>query len=158
MRDQAARIGATAAARYAETVHTALIEMRGTTAPRLLLELVCARMLLPDASNDSAALLQRLDRIERMQRLTGAGVGCGPRRHGGCGHGGCGHGGCGHGGRRSGAVRPRGASGRGTTVGGRGRNPGSRGSSGADGRTARIVAITGSAAGVGFGAGLGVGG
>ena len=71
MRDQAARIGATAAARYAETVHTALIEMRGTTAPRLLLELVCARMLLPDASTDSAALLQRLDRIERLQRLTG---------------------------------------------------------------------------------------
>ncbi len=70
MRDQAARIGTTAAARYAETVHTALIEMRGTTAPRLLLELVCARMLLPDASSDSAALLQRLDRIERMQRLT----------------------------------------------------------------------------------------
>ncbi len=74
MRDQAARIGTTAAARYAETVHTALIEMRGTTAPRLLLELVCARMLLPDASSDSAALLQRLDRIERMQRLTGSAV------------------------------------------------------------------------------------
>ena len=69
MRDQAARIGVSAAARYAEIVHTALIEMRGTTAPRLLLELVCARMLLPDASNDSSALLQRLERLERMQSL-----------------------------------------------------------------------------------------
>ena len=69
MRDQAARIGVTAAARYAETVHAALTEMRGTTAPRLLLELVCARMLLPDASADSSALLQRLERVERLQRM-----------------------------------------------------------------------------------------
>ena len=51
--------------RYAEIVHTALIEMRGTTSPRLVLELLCARMLLPDAAADSAALLQRLERLER---------------------------------------------------------------------------------------------
>ena len=51
--------------RFAEIVHTALIEMRGTTAPRLVLELLCARMLLPDASADAAALLQRLERLER---------------------------------------------------------------------------------------------
>ena len=51
--------------RYAEIVHTALIEMRGTTSPRLVLELLCARMLLPDAATDSAALLQRIERLER---------------------------------------------------------------------------------------------
>ena len=78
MVDQAARIGVSAAARYAEIVHTALTEMRGTTAPRLLLELVCARMLLPDASVDSAALLQRLERLERMQRLVASGSSPGP--------------------------------------------------------------------------------
>jgi DNA polymerase-3 subunit gamma/tau len=71
MADQALRIGAATAARYAEIVHTALTEMRGTTAPRLVLELVCARMLLPDASADSAALLQRLERLERRAQLTG---------------------------------------------------------------------------------------
>src|SRR5690606_13199217 len=38
---------------------------RGTTSPRLLLELICARMLLPGAEDSSAALLQRLERLER---------------------------------------------------------------------------------------------
>jgi DNA polymerase-3 subunit gamma/tau len=59
--------------RYAEILHAALIEMRGTTAPRLVLELVCARMLLPDASADSAALLQRLERLERRNELLDGG-------------------------------------------------------------------------------------
>jgi DNA polymerase III subunit gamma/tau len=68
MSDQAARLGTATLSRYADIVHTGLIEMRGTTSPRLLLELLCARMLLPAASADSAALLQRLERMER--RLT----------------------------------------------------------------------------------------
>ena len=42
--------------------------MRGTTAPRLLLELIAARMLLPGADDSHGALLQRLERMER--RLT----------------------------------------------------------------------------------------
>ena len=65
MADQALRLGGATLTRFAEIVHTALIEMRGTTSPRLVLELLCARMLLPDASADSAALLQRLERLER---------------------------------------------------------------------------------------------
>jgi DNA polymerase-3 subunit gamma/tau len=65
MADQSARIGPATLARNAEIVHTALIEMRGTTSPRLVLELLCARMLLPDAAADSAALLQRIERLER---------------------------------------------------------------------------------------------
>jgi DNA polymerase-3 subunit gamma/tau len=65
MADQSATIGAATLARNAEIVHTALIEMRGTTSPRLVLELLCARMLLPDAAADSAALLQRIERLER---------------------------------------------------------------------------------------------
>ncbi len=64
MRDQAARVGAGTLARYAEVVHAGLGEMRGATAPRLLLEVVCARLLLPSASDTEAALLQRLERIE----------------------------------------------------------------------------------------------
>ena len=50
--------------RYAEVVHAGLGEMRGATAPRLLLEVVCARLLLPSASDTESALLQRLERIE----------------------------------------------------------------------------------------------
>ncbi len=69
MVDQAARLGAGTLTRYAEIVHTALLEMRGTTSPRLVLELLCARMLLPDASADAAALLQRLERLERRNML-----------------------------------------------------------------------------------------
>ena len=64
MRDQAARIGAATLTRYAEVVHAGLGEMRGATAPRLLLEVVCARLLLPSASDTESALLQRVERIE----------------------------------------------------------------------------------------------
>ncbi|GJF11062.1 DNA polymerase III subunit gamma/tau [Mycolicibacterium cyprinidarum] len=64
MRDQAARLGAATLTRYAEVVHAGLGEMRGATAPRLLLEVVCARLLLPSASDTEAALLQRVERIE----------------------------------------------------------------------------------------------
>ena len=64
MRDQASRVGAATLTRYAEVVHAGLGEMRGATAPRLLLEVVCARLLLPSASDTEAALLQRIERIE----------------------------------------------------------------------------------------------
>ncbi|MDQ1319571.1 MAG: polymerase subunit gamma/tau [Actinomycetota bacterium] len=64
MRDQAARVGPATLARYAEVVHTGLGEMRGATAPRLLLEVMCARLLLPSASDTESALLQRIERIE----------------------------------------------------------------------------------------------
>jgi DNA polymerase-3 subunit gamma/tau len=71
MGDQAVRIGGATLTRYAEIVHTALIEMRGTTAPRLVLELLCARMMLPDAATDAAAVLQRVERLERRISVGG---------------------------------------------------------------------------------------
>jgi DNA polymerase-3 subunit gamma/tau len=64
MREQATRLGIGTLTRYAEVVHAGLGEMRGATAPRLLLEVVCARLLLPSASDTEAALLQRVERIE----------------------------------------------------------------------------------------------
>ncbi|EUA06227.1 DNA polymerase III, subunit gamma and tau [Mycobacterium kansasii 732] len=64
MRDQAARIGPATLTRYAEVVQAGLGEMRGATAPRLLLEVICARLLLPSASDAESALLQRVERIE----------------------------------------------------------------------------------------------
>ncbi|MCV6969885.1 DNA polymerase III subunits gamma/tau, partial [Mycobacterium bohemicum] len=64
MRDQAARIGPATLTRCAEVVQAGLGEMRGATAPRLLLEVVCARLLLPSASDAESALLQRVERIE----------------------------------------------------------------------------------------------
>ncbi|MGH3633413.1 MAG: DNA polymerase III subunits gamma/tau, partial [Mycobacterium sp.] len=64
MRDQSARLGPATLTRHAEVVQAGLGEMRGATAPRLLLEVICARLLLPSASDAEAALLQRLERIE----------------------------------------------------------------------------------------------
>jgi DNA polymerase-3 subunit gamma/tau len=71
MTAQVERIGGATLSRYAEMLHTGLTEMRGATAPRLLLELLCARMLLPAASDAEAALLQRLERLERRMTLSG---------------------------------------------------------------------------------------
>ncbi|WP_231748601.1 DNA polymerase III subunits gamma/tau [Mycobacterium sp. M26] len=70
MRDQAARLGPATLARYAEVVHAGLGEMRGATAPRLLLEVVCARLLLPSASDTESALLQRIERIETRMDIS----------------------------------------------------------------------------------------
>ncbi|MGI9092467.1 MAG: DNA polymerase III subunit gamma and tau [Mycobacteriales bacterium] len=69
MADQAGRLGAATLSRYADVLHAGLTDMRGTTAPRLLLELICARMLLPAASNDLSSLLQRVERLERRQSI-----------------------------------------------------------------------------------------
>ena len=39
--------------------------MRGATSPRLLLELMCAQVLLPARAEDQPSLAERLDRLER---------------------------------------------------------------------------------------------
>ncbi|MFJ5987563.1 DNA polymerase III subunit gamma and tau [Lentzea sp. NPDC092896] len=70
MSAQAERIGPAALTRYAEIVHAGLVDMRGATAPRLLLELLVSRMLLPSVSQSEAALLQRLEQLERRPPAT----------------------------------------------------------------------------------------
>lgn len=71
MAAQAAQLGPGTLSRCADIVHDGLVEMRGTTAPRLLLELICARMLLPGADDSTGGLLQRLERMERRLTLSG---------------------------------------------------------------------------------------
>jgi DNA polymerase-3 subunit gamma/tau len=71
MAAQAERFGPATLSRMADIVHNGLTEMRGTTAPRLLLEIICARMLLPGADDSTGALLQRLERMERRIAATG---------------------------------------------------------------------------------------
>ncbi len=71
MLGQAARFGAADLARAADVVNTGLTEMRGATAPRLQLELICARVLLPGADPDAdRGLRARLDRLERRFAIT----------------------------------------------------------------------------------------
>ncbi|MBV9831818.1 MAG: DNA polymerase III subunit gamma and tau, partial [Marmoricola sp.] len=67
---QAARFGKAELVRAADIVAAGLTEMRGATTPRLLLELVCARVLLPGASGDSG-FGARLDRVERRLAVGG---------------------------------------------------------------------------------------
>lgn len=71
MRKQAATMGAGDLTRAADLLHTGLTEMRGATSPRLLLELICARILLPQAYDDEASVLARLDRLERRIAMGG---------------------------------------------------------------------------------------
>ncbi|MDP9396839.1 MAG: DNA polymerase III subunit gamma and tau, partial [Actinomycetota bacterium] len=65
MRSQAGRFGSAELSRAADLVNAGLIEMRGATAPRLQLELICARVLLPAAASDERSVAARLDRLER---------------------------------------------------------------------------------------------
>jgi DNA polymerase III subunit gamma/tau len=68
---QAARFGPADLSRAADLVATGLTEMRGATAPRLLLELVCARVLLPGADHSTEGVMARLDRLERRMTISG---------------------------------------------------------------------------------------
>jgi len=70
MAAQASACGQTGLTRAAEIVSTGLDQMRGATSPRLLLELMCAEVLLPAAGADEASLLARLERLERFSAET----------------------------------------------------------------------------------------
>ena len=61
---QASRSGLATLTRAAEIVSTGLDQMRGATSPRLLLELMCAQILLPAAGNGERSVLARLERLE----------------------------------------------------------------------------------------------
>ena len=76
LQTQAAGMGAGELARAAEVIATGLTDMRGTTAPRLHLELMCARVLLPGADVDARGIHARLDRLER--RVAAASGATGP--------------------------------------------------------------------------------
>lgn len=65
LRAQASRFGPAEITRAADIVAEALREFRGATAPRILLELMCMRVLLPGADDSAEGINARLDRLER---------------------------------------------------------------------------------------------
>ena len=71
MEQQAAKFGAAELSRAADIVNTGLTEMRGATSPRLQLELICARVMLPGAYDDERSTQARLDRLERRGAFGG---------------------------------------------------------------------------------------
>jgi DNA polymerase-3 subunit gamma/tau len=70
MRTQAANIGAANLSRCADIAAEGLTQMRGATAPRLILELICGRMLLPGGDNTEAGMLSRIERLERVENIS----------------------------------------------------------------------------------------
>ncbi|WP_235912384.1 DNA polymerase III subunit gamma and tau [Ruania zhangjianzhongii] len=64
MRTQASHLSAATLSRAADLVNEALTEMAGATSPRLQLELLCARLLLPAADDGTEGFAVRLDRLE----------------------------------------------------------------------------------------------
>jgi DNA polymerase III subunit gamma/tau len=79
MSRQSAQLGRVELTRAADIVNTGLTEMRGATAPRLLLELICARVLLPAVGGDEASLLVRLERLERRFAIAGDSLDASPQ-------------------------------------------------------------------------------
>lgn len=75
MQAQAAVFGAAELSRAADLVNEGLTEMRGATSPRLQVELICARVLLPAAFDDERSLQARLDRLERGASFATAATG-----------------------------------------------------------------------------------
>ncbi|MGW1152988.1 DNA polymerase III subunit gamma and tau [Streptomyces rubiginosohelvolus] len=74
MQAQASVFGAAELSRAADLVNDGLTEMRGATSPRLQVELICARVLLPAAYDDERSLQARLDRLERGASAAAAGA------------------------------------------------------------------------------------
>ena len=69
MRNQANRIGSANLSRAADIAAEGLTQMRGATAPRLILELICGRILLPIGENTEAGMLSRIERLERVENI-----------------------------------------------------------------------------------------
>ena len=68
MRAQATIIGTANLIRAADIVAAGLTQMRGATAPRLMLELICGRILLP--GSDDIGLISRIERLELRENIS----------------------------------------------------------------------------------------
>ena len=68
MRAQASIIGTANLIRSADIVAAGLTQMRGATAPRLMLELICGRILLP--GSDDVGLVSRIERLELRENIS----------------------------------------------------------------------------------------
>ncbi|MBT2536092.1 DNA polymerase III subunit gamma and tau [Arthrobacter sp. ISL-69] len=75
LQNQAHNLGAAELSRAADVTNTALTEMTGATSPRLHLELLCARILLPSSEQTERGIAARIDRVERRLNYGGNDVG-----------------------------------------------------------------------------------
>ena len=70
MESQSKRIGQANLSRAAEIISEGLLQMRGTTPPRLILELICGRVSLPTIDSSNEGLLARVERLERVDGIS----------------------------------------------------------------------------------------
>ena len=70
MESQSKRIGQANLSRAAEIISEGLLQMRGTTPPRLILELICGRISLPTIDSSNEGLLARVERLERVDGIS----------------------------------------------------------------------------------------
>jgi DNA polymerase-3 subunit gamma/tau len=75
LQNQAHNLGAAELSRAADVTNTALTEMTGATSPRLHLELLCARILLPGSEQNERGMAARIERVERRLNYAGNDVG-----------------------------------------------------------------------------------
>ncbi|MGO4692572.1 DNA polymerase III subunit gamma and tau, partial [Glaciibacter sp. 2TAF33] len=68
---QAAKFGPTELSRTADILNAALTEMTGATSPRLHLELMVARALIPGSDDSTRGALARVERLERRIGVAG---------------------------------------------------------------------------------------
>ncbi|WP_369046340.1 DNA polymerase III subunit gamma and tau [Sinomonas sp. P10A9] len=78
MRVQAQNLGAAELSRAADVTNEAFNEMTGATSPRLHLELLCARLMLPAADMAERGWAARVDRLERRLSFAHDGEGLAP--------------------------------------------------------------------------------
>ena len=69
MRSQASRIGGNSLQRSAEVVAQGLTQMRGASSPRLMLELIVARLVIIEGDTSDHGLMARIERLERQGSL-----------------------------------------------------------------------------------------
>ncbi|GAA3071629.1 hypothetical protein GCM10010529_24750 [Nesterenkonia aethiopica] len=75
MQAQAGKVGSAELSRAADITAQALTDMVGATSPRLHLELLMARLLLPHADQGTSSLAARLERLERrVDFVSGSGA------------------------------------------------------------------------------------
>jgi DNA polymerase-3 subunit gamma/tau len=80
MRVQAQNIGQASLSRAADIASEGLTQMRGATAPRLILELICGRILLPIGDTSEAGLLSRIERLERVENIAPTAPAAAPKK------------------------------------------------------------------------------
>jgi DNA polymerase-3 subunit gamma/tau len=66
---QAGRFGPTELTRYAQIVNDGLTHVKGSTSPRLQLEILAARLLVPATEVDAESTLSRIDVLERRMSI-----------------------------------------------------------------------------------------